>query len=661
MTNIQPVRKASSLFAVLTLMAMVAGCSSQDVAVDQQTFSLSDVNEYAQNVPLNLTSEPLVLDVDEDVLRYQPNSTQLVAQVSTTSPATVSSGTTIQLNGDTVTVNGYGAKVSGSDVTITAAGTYVVSGTLNDGQILIDAGKNDTVTLILNGAEISCSDSAPIYAKKAGTTVIRLADGTENVVTDGAVYVYEDQSSDEPNAAVFSKDDMTIEGNGKLVVNANFNNGISTKDNLVISGGTFEVNSEDDGIMGRDSVAIYGGTFLINANGDGIKSTNDEDTEKGHIFISGGTFEITAGADGIQAETSLHVTGGVFDITTGGGSANSSTDSFGNVRSQWGFWGGASDQNDTTSSAKGLKAGTDIIIDGGVFEIDSSDDSVHSNAKVTINAGTFDMKSGDDGVHADSDLLIAGGNLIISKSYEGLEGMTVTIGGGNIDVTSRDDGINSAGGSDTMSMGRPGRNSFNGSASSSDCYIRISDGFVVVNVDGDGIDSNGNLYLDGGTVIVNGPTNSGNGALDYDGTCTITGGTLIAAGAAGMAQSPGSSSTQNVLSVTLPSSQAAGTMVSIVDESGRSVITCSPIKQFQSVIISSPLLTKGSTYTVYYGGSFSGSSESGLYEGSGYQPGSELSTFTMSNVISNVSDGSTTGKMGMGGFGGGGMGSGRTR
>ncbi len=651
--------KASSFFVVLALMSMVTGCSSQEVAADQQTFSLTNTNESAQNVPLDVTSEPLELDMDEDVLKY-PNSTQMVAQVSTTT-ATVSSGTTIQLNGDTVTVNGYGAKVSGGDVTITAAGTYVISGTLNDGQILIDAGKNDTVTLILNGTNISCFDSAPIYAKKAGTTIIRLADGTENVVTDAAVYVYEDPSSDEPNAAVFSKDDLTIEGNGKLVVNAKFNNGISTKDNLVISGGTFEVNSEDDGIMGRDSVAIYGGTFLINAKGDGIKSTNDEDTEKGHISISGGTFDITAGADGIQAETSLHITDGVFEMTTGGGSVNSSTDSSGNVRSQWGFWGGTSSQNDATSSAKGLKAGTDMTIDGGVFKIDSSDDSVHSNANITINGGTFDIKSGDDGVHADSDLLIAGGNLLISKSYEGLEGMTVTIDGGDIDVTSRDDGINSAGGSDTMSMGRPGRNSFNNSAISSDCYIRISDGFIVVNADGDGLDSNGNLYLDGGTVIVNGPTNSGNGALDYDGTCTITGGTLIAAGAAGMAQSPTSSSTQNVVSVILPSSQAAGTMVSIVDESGTSVITCSPTKQFQSVIISSPLLTGGSTYTVYYGGSFNGSSESGLYEGSGYRPGTELSIFTISNVISNVSNGSATGKMGIGGFGGGGMGSGRMR
>ncbi len=161
----------------------------------------------------------------------------------------------------------------------------------------------------------------------------------------------------------------------------------------------------------------------------------------------------------------------------------------------------------------------------------------------------------------------------------------------------------------------------------------------MVNADGDGLDSNGNLYLDGGTVIVNGPTNSGNGALDYDGTCTITGGTLIAAGAAGMAQSPTSSSTQNVVSVSSPLTGRRHYGDSIVDESGTSVITCSPTKQFQSVIISSPLLTGGSTYTVYYGGSFNGSSESGLYEGSGYRPGTELSIFTISNVISNVSNG----------------------
>lgn len=536
--------------------------------------------------------------------------------------------TTITL-GDKITIDGAGAIVEGSTVSITSSGTYYISGTLKDGQIRVYTKDSGTVRLVLNGADITCSASAPIYIINSEKTAITLADGSENYLTDATSYVYENAASDEPDAAVFSNDDLTINGGGALTVNANYNDGIKSDDDLKITGGDITVNAMDDGVIGRDSLTVKNGNITINAGGDGMKASNDEDEAQGYIVIEGGTINITAGTDGIQAETSVTISGGEIMASSGGGSANASTDTGG--QEPWGQWGNPNQNDtevdeDTTGSAKAIKAGVDITITGGDIEIDSSDDSIHSNDTITITGGNIVMASGDDGVHADSSIEINGGDIRITKSYEGMESAAITINGGDIHITSSDDGINVVGGVDGSSMGgRPGQNEFN---YSEDNYLYINGGYIVIDAAGDGIDVNGPIDMTSGVVIINGPTNSMNGALDYLGSFTVSGGFLVAVGSYGMAQAPGTSSSQLSASLTFSSVQSGGTMFHIETEGGEEILTFVPTKAYQSVVLCSPDLESGVTYIAYSGGSSTGTVRDGLYSGGTYTPGTEVGDFT---------------------------------
>jgi hypothetical protein len=550
----------------------------------------------------------------------------------------------IVLAGDAITFEGEGATVDGSVVTIASAGTYSISGILDDGQIVVDTQDEETVYLILDGVDITCSTSAPIYVSNAEKTVITLADGSENTATDGTSYVFEDAESDEPDAAVFSHDDLTINGGGSLTVNANYNNGIASKDDLKITGGTITVNAVNDGIKGRDSIAVLDGTITVNAGADGLQSNNDEDAEKGYVSIEGGTLSITADLDGIQAETSLAVSGGEITIITGGGSVVS------NSGGAWGGRGMEGNPNSTTESAKGLKAGVDLTIIDGAIQISSLDDAIHSNDSVTISGGDLLLASGDDGIHADAALTINGGDLNITQSYEGLESVVITINDGTIHLTATDDGINASAGNGSAEAGaQPVRGQGPGGFESGDNYLYINGGYVFVDANGDGIDANGPIEMTAGTVIVNGPTNDGNGALDYLGSFNISGGYLVAVGSTGMAEAPSTTSTQYSVMYNFASGQAAGTVVHIETESGQDILTFVPTKQYQSVVLSSPELENGSTYVVYSGGGSSGTVSDGLYSGGTYTGGTQVASFTIAGMVTGA--GSSTG-----GFRGGGPG-----
>ena len=548
----------------------------------------------------------------------------------------------INFDGTSTAITGEGLTVTGNIVTITAPGTYVVSGTISDGQIMVNAGDEEDVVLVLNGVNLTNTSTAPIYVMNADKTVITLAEGTINTITDTKNYVFPDAETDEPNAAIFSKDDLTINGTGTLIVNGNYNHGIFSKNDLKITGGTINVTSVNDAIKGKDLVAVLDAEITINAGGDGIQSSNSEDASKGFILIEGGTFMITAGTDAIQAETSLLIKDGEITAVTGGGSANSSTSS-----SSWGNWGGNAGPGQTTStatdsaSAKGIKAEKVITIDGGTIKIDSSDDSIHSNQDILINGGTIEISSGDDGVHADKSLTINSGELYIAKSYEGLEGGTITINGGNLHVGSMDDGINTSGGNDSSALGgRPGQNGFDSSDGS---MLTINGGYLFINADGDGIDSNGDITMSAGTVVVYGPTNNGNGSLDYAGTFTLTGGSLLAAGSSGMAQSVGNNSTQNTFLLNLTTSVPAETLIHVETSKGLEILTFKSPKTLSSILLSSSLLEVGETYTISSGGTSTGLEKDGVYEGGSFTGGTLLTSFTMTDSI--TSEGSTGGNM----------------
>ncbi len=600
-------KKIINLFLQIILIFSIAACSA--VGMDSGTISQTATDSVTANVS-EIASSPLSVEYKSDDL--PPNTNGEV--------------NLIKLEGDTIILDGVGAEVNGSIVTITGVGIYNISGTLDNGQVIVDTGEEGTVNLVLNGATINNSSSAPIYVRSADKTVITLADGTQNYVTDGASYTYDDTEAEEPNAAIFSKDDLTINGNGSLTVTANFNDGITSKDNLKITGGVIIVNAINDGIRGRNYLAVKDGNITINALGDGLQSNNDEDTTKGYVLIEGGTINLNTGMDGIQAETRLTVSGGTLNLFSGGGSAIN---------------------YELENSAKGLRAGVDITMTGGIINIDSADDAIHSNGSITIDGSDISIASGDDGIHADATLIINNGDLNIKKSYEGLESEIITLNGGNVHLVAGDDGLNAAGGADGSSInGRAGQNTF---AESGTAHITINGGYLYVDAVGDGIDSNGSIDMTAGTAIVNGPTNNGNGPLDYTGTFNISGGYLLVAGSSGMAQAPSTSSTQNSVMYGFETAQAGGTIIHIEGADGKEIMTFTPTKSYQSVVFSSPELAIGTTYVISTGGISTGSAVDGLYSDGTYSAGTQIASIAITSTVT-----SAGASGGMGGPGGGG-------
>lgn len=590
------------------LLFTIAACSNRPVESTIEVMQAEQtITVLEEVVSPTHTPQPIVVDIPTPVV-VEYDSDDLAVDESRADMST------IILEGNSITFEGEGGMVDGNIVTITSAGKYSISGTLTDGQIVVDTQDQETVNLILNGVNITYATSAPIYVSNAEKTVITLVDSTENMVTDGASYVFPDAETDEPNAAVFSKDDLTINGNGSLTVNANYNNGIASKDDLKITGGNITVNAVNDGIKGRDSIAVLDGYITVNAGGDGFQSNNDEDVEKGFVLIEGGTLNITASLDGIKAETKLSVSGGTITIISGGGSSHSATD-----------------------SSKGLKAGIDVTITGGTINVDAADDAIHSNSSIIINGGDIVVASADDAVHSEDTLVINSVNLTITRSYEGLESDIIVINDGAIHLVSSDDGIN-------VTSGDIG----GGEAAVQGKYLEINGGYLVVDAGGDGLDSNGTGSLNGGVVLVNGPTENRNGALDVNGTLEINGGFLIAVGSAGMAQSPGTTSTQYSALLTLPSAQAAGGMIHVESDTGAKILTFVSTKSYETAVISSPDLENGGTYLVYTGGSSTGTATDGLYADGAYTAGSQVSSFTITSIVTGESTGMSGGSRGGG-------------
>lgn len=609
----------STLILVLALSACSVNSSATVSAVVDSGGS-SSTTSNTTNIPS--TASPSVPEalaenssVHEDANDYSWESANVVS---------------ISLEGNTISTSGLGVVVDGSTATITAAGTYSLSGSLNDGQIIVNTESNAIVRLILNGVDIYSSTSAPIYIQKSEETMIVLAEGSQNTIVDSTDYILENSDSDEPNAAIFSTSDLTIYGGGSLSVEGNYNDGIASKDGLIIASGTITVEAVDDGIRGKDYLVVENGVITVNAGGDGLKADNAEDATKGFISIEAGVLNITSAGDAITAETDVMVSGGEFTITSGGGS------------NAW---------VDENTSAKGIKGLVSVNIDYGSFTFDCADDAIHSNGTITINNGTFDIATGDDGMHADASLTINGGTIQISESYEGLESAVISLNGGEIHIASSDDGINVASGNDGSGVnpgfgggrpGGPGQDTFNYSG---DTYLYINGGYIYVDANGDGLDINGAIVMTGGTVLVNGPTENMNGALDYDAGFTISGGFLVAVGSAGMAQAPGQASSQNSLLINFSSTIPAGTLIHIQNSAGEEILTFSPTKRYQSLAFSSAELVNGETYTISYGGSSSGSQADGLYQGGSYSSGSQYTSFTVSGTVTMI--GATGGGMRM--------------
>ena len=512
------------------------------------------------------------------------------------------------------TASGSGVSIDGSKVTIVKEGTYLLSGSLMDGMIVVDTDKESKVQLILDGADIHSQASAPIYIKQADKVFITLADGSSNSLSCGESFTAIDENN--IDAAIFSKDDLTLNGTGSLTVSSPAGHGIVSKDDLRITGGSYTVTCAGHGFAGNDAVSIADGSFVIQCGKDGIHSENDEDSTLGAVYIGSGTYRITSDGDGISAGAAMQLSGGDFTLLCGGGSENGeehNDDMFGGgMGMPPGSMGGRgfgemstdATESDTTVSAKAFKSAGAMTVTGGSYHISSADDAFHSNNNLTVTNGTFQIATGDDGFHADEALAVTGGSITITESYEGLEGLSITVSGGDITLKASDDGFNAAGGNDESGFGgmggRPGgHGGFGGDrfGSSSESYIDISGGNIFVDADGDGIDSNGNLSFSGGYTIVEGPTNGGNGPLDYGGKGSLSGGTILITGSSGMAQSLSSSGSQGVFAITVGNC-SAGTEVTISDQNGNEIVRLTPQKMFGCVIVSTPDIQKGESYTI---------------------------------------------------------------
>lgn len=524
-------------------------------------------------------------------------------------------------------------------LTIIKPGTYVVSteeGQTVDGLIEVDYADDaatEATHLILKGVSLTSSnnteptsDTGLITVKKSvsnAKVILTMAEGTVNTLMDtGETGVDKDDSVSTTYTAgiVCKKTPLTINGTGTLNIVSTNGNGIKCTGSMKIKDVVLNVSGPDEASTGHNGVTaklglgVKDAKMSIHSNGDALKTTLDEDdvkedaslAEQGNMDIDGGEYTLVSeNGDGISAYRTLYLNPKVLTVTTKNAA-----------------------QSTEDSSYKGIKAGVTIYVPqtAGTITADTqstyqasrasgdsndpyADDTIHCDGYIKIDGGIFRLAAGDDAVHSDIGLVINGGTFDICDSYEGLESGDITINGGTINIKSRDDGMNAAGGksgTDVTEPGRPGDGFYKGdSASTSNYQIIINEGEITIDADGDGIDSNGNIFFKGGTVTVNGSTNAGNGALDYgdsyDCVCEISGGTLIAAGAVGMDVAPTSGSSQPAVNVRLATIASAGTYVVLKDDVGNAVLTAQPTKQFQSVVMSSPELELGKTYTVYYG------------------------------------------------------------
>ncbi len=594
-------RRISIVLVLVLLLGMFAGCRNTGTAEPESSASV--ISETPAGTG-EQTGTDTTVQADTEMFTDRDYRTEY----------DVNNSIQIELNGSSAAASSDSVQISGTTVTITEEATYIISGTLENGMIIVNAPDTAKLQLVFNGVSINSETSAPLYILEADKVFVTLADGTENVLTNGGTFtVIDDNNID---SVIFSKQDLTLNGSGSLTVTSPAGHGIVSKDDLVITGGSYTVTSASHGLDANDSVRITGETSIsVDAGKDGIHAENNDDTSLGFIYISNGTIQIESEGDGISAGAYLQIENGTFQVLAGGGYENGSNES----SSSWGgFRGGrpgqvstsADSNDDSSSSMKGLKSVGNMLISGGSFTIDSADDSIHSDTSLTINGGTYEIASGDDAIHAEETLTVTAGTIQITESYEGLEALNLEIQGGDITLAASDDGLNAAGGTDSSGTaggrdGMFGGHRGGGMSSASNGSIVISGGTLYINASGDGIDANGSLTITGGYTVVVCPTQGDTATLDYDTSAVITGGTFIGTGASGMAQSF-SDSEQGVIAVCM-GNQSAGTTITLTERDGNTLITHTPELSFNVVILSSPEIVSGETYTIT-AGSVSGES-----------------------------------------------------
>lgn len=609
--------------AATVLLFSATGCSTTDGGESSVASTAEVLEENASGKSVEYSSfEEVGAAFDASALNLEYSKRDMDASFDE------SSATKITLSGGSASVSGSGAVAEGSSVTISTAGTYIVSGNLTDGSITVTTSENDKVQIVLNGVKIASSSGPAIDIQSADKCFITLAEGTQNSLSDGSAFTSEDA-----NACIYATCDLTINGSGSLDVSGNYRHGVFSKDDLVVYGGSINVSAVEDGLNGKDSVKIGAGDISIDSGADGVKSSKSTNPEKGFVYVGGGSLSIDAEDDGIQAKTYL-------------------------------------------------------CIAGGSIEIDAADDALHSDLEGALNGGSTSVRSGDDAFHCETKLEVNDGSFVAETCNEGYEAEQVVVNGGDINICALDDAMNASAAdlsddsessdADTStiapsgesganatqpdgSIGVPDASSANADsngqqntapqdagqqdsatspelpsddgaqggqageapsdlghasdvqgrmerggqapggqggapgASDSNCLIQINGGKVVLDSQGDGVDSNGNVEINGGTLLVNGPSSDGDGAFDYDGEATISGGTVLMAGAVGMAQSFTSGTQAFAL---VRASGSAGSVIEATDADGNVIATLTATRAFGCVLVSGAGVSDGDTITV---------------------------------------------------------------
>lgn len=518
----------------------------------------------------------------------------------------------ITLNKTTATVSGSGVKADGSTITITEEGVYIVSGTLEDGQIIVDASDSDKVQIVLDGVHINCETNAAIYVREADKVFITLAENSSNTLGGGNEYTQIDDNT--VDGVIFSKSDLVCNGTGSLTIEADYKHGIVSKDDLVITGGTYKITAADNGITAKDQLKILDGSFDIDAANSAVKAKNTDDTELGNIYIAGGVFTVKAEQDGFHATGSIVVDDGTITVNSGDDGFHADLDTV--------IHGGTIL---VEKSYEGLE-GKRVVVNGGDITVNASDDGINAansgdDGANAINPGANATGSGDDDSNAassnnDSSAAVnSGDDSSISGEADGKEPAQMppdTENGSDMQPSQDFDPENAPSGGNALQDFDPGNAPSDGDApqmmqggpgggGNSELYIKITGGTLTVSADGDGLDSNGGLLVTGGTTIVYGPTSDGDSALDYDGSAIVTGGTLAAIGSAGMTESFDEASTQPVITYYSTETQSADTTITLTDSDGSALFTIAPEKAYASIVFTCSEMKLDATYTLVAG------------------------------------------------------------
>ena len=556
----------------------------------------------------------------------------------------------VTLTGDGASVSGNGAYVYDGNVVIAEAGRYVFSGNLEDGSIIVDAHDSSKVWILLDGVEINCSDDACIQVDQADKVFLTLAEGSQNILTSGSAYS-DTALSDGTDGAIFAHDDLTINGSGSLTVTAQYSHGISANDDLVITGGTITISAVEDAIHVNDSIRIKDAAITVTAGDDGLLTSNE--VENGYLYIESGTLDVTASGDGIHTTGDITVAGGETNISAGDDGIHSDASVF--------------VQSGTiliSDCYEGIEA---LIIDvsGGDVSINCEDDGFNANGGSgdmfggggQMGGGHNDGTSGHGGMHGgETDDGTTGERPTPPEmGGEGMSGEMPTppdMGGegmsGEMPAPPDMSG-------ESMSSGMPAdpeTDTASGSTQSSadtedvETYISISGGNIrIVNEvgqDADGLDSNGDIKISGGTIYISLLATGSNCAVDYasesGGVAEITGGTIIACGASSMAEGFDSTSTQASILYNTSTVAEAGTTLTVADADGSVLLSWEVPCSFSSALISCPEMKVGGTYTVSAGGT-----------------SEEVTLESVSTTYGEAQGGMPGGDMGQSGMPGGGM------